>query len=74
MRYYGRNRARMLDEEVEEQREPDPGRDPRGYRTCRNCGALRPVWMFEGGNSTCENCLESARQWRARKAEERSER
>ena len=49
MRFYGRNRARMLGEETSSQ--PDPG-----MQRCRRCGKVLPEDQFEKGMRRLSNC------------------
>ena len=66
MIYYGRNRARMLGEDVSEQSRFET-------RRCPRCNRTLPASEFEGGKRivNCRECRESMRE-RNRAAQARS--
>ena len=66
MRFYGRNRARMLGERVSVQEGGAIGRHAR----CGHCGRTRPAREFGNGRyATCDRCRAIDRE-RYRKAKE----
>lgn len=53
MRFYGRNRARMLGEELDVQEAVDKG----GMLRCSSCERMVPESQFGGGKyHTCDRC------------------